>query len=164
MAYTVYTITTINEDKVVYVGKTKNFDLRAYQHYKLNSHAKEWIAAIGTDSVSIDAVAEFDTEEDALKCEDALILKYDTITNGYNKRRSGLIEAEDPQKYHSIQQQKYQKTEKGKEYHNNYNKEWQRKHRKTEEYREKQRLYRRDYRAAKKLGISVAEYREIKKG
>lgn len=144
MRYTVYTITTIDEDKVVYVGKTNDFQRRKREHLCLNSNAKDWIAVIGTDNVLIEPVTEFDTEEDALKCEDALILKYDTINRGYNKYRSGLIKAEDHKEY----DRERKKTDKYRE--------WQRGYYNTDKWRE----YHRDRYHAKKLGMSVAEYRQ----
>lgn len=91
MKYIVYIIRHISTGKVLYVGKTDNFKRRAYEHLKLKSNAKYWLSSIGTNNVTIEAVAEFNNETDALNYEDDLILKYDTITNGYNKHRSGIV-------------------------------------------------------------------------
>ena len=171
MKYTVYIIRHISTGQVLYVGKTDNFKRRAYEHLKLHSRTKDWLSVIGTANVIIEEVAKFDNEVDALKYEDALILKYDTINNGYNKYRSGLIKAENPKEY----KREYIKTEKYKEYQKNYQKNYQKKYqqtekykekrrerRKTGEYREYERAYKRDYRQAKKFGISIAEYRKLK--
>lgn len=178
MRFTVYTITTIDQGRVVYVGETNNFQRRKREHLTLNTGTKEWLAEIGTGNVLIEPVAEFNNEVDALKYEDELILKYNTINRGYNKHRSGLIKAEDPKEY----QREYQRTDKRKEYQREYQREWQREYektdkrkeykreyRQTDKYREYQREYRqtdkhreyhREYYHAKKLGMSVAEYRQ----
>ena len=117
--YTVYIIRHISTGTVLYVGKTDNLKRRAYEHLKLNSNAKDWISVIGTSNVLIEPVAEFNNEVDALNYEDDLILKYDTITNGYNKHRSGIVCNTD--------------TKRGYEYkwfqtHRKGNKEWNEKH------------------------------------
>ena len=167
MKYTVYIIRHISTGMVLYVGKTNNFKRRVYQHLSLKSSSKKWLAVVGTGNVLIEAVAEFDKEVDALKYEDELILKYDTITNGYNKNRSGLIAAENIVEY----QKKYQCTDKFKECQRKYTKtdkdrgyqrEYQKKYQGTEEFKEYQRKWHRDYYHAKKLGISLDEYRKFK--
>lgn len=138
MKYTIYTITTIDEGRVVYVGKTNNFKRRKREHLSLNSRTKEWIAAIGTGNVLIEPVAEFDNETDALKYEDELILEYDTITNGYNKNRSGLIKAENPKEYYN--------TDKWKDYHREYNIDYEQ----TDKWKKYHRDYQRDYQRTEK--------------
>lgn len=157
MKYTVYLIRHISTGKVLYVGKTNDFKRRVYEHLSLHSSAKEWLSVIGTGNVSIEPVAEFSNEVDALKYEDELILKYSTITNGYNKCRSGLIYKENPKEYEKTDIRKEsrrkcdrerRKTDKRKEYMRNYQKGYQQK-------------YQRDYRIAKKLGITIEEYRKI---
>ena len=167
MKYTVYVIKHIGTGTVLYVGKTKNFKMRVYQHLSLKSNTKKWLSAIGTGNVLIEAVAEFDNKVDALKYEDELILKYNTITNGYNKCRSGLIFLENPEKYqreyHSTDkfkecQRKYTKTDK----YRGYQREYQKKYQGTDGFKEYQRKWHRDYYQAKKLGISLDEYRKFK--
>ena len=189
MEYTVYLIKHISTGQVLYVGKTDNFKKRAYQHLTLKTNTKKWLSSIGTGNVLIEEVAKFNNEVDALKFEDELILKYGTIENGYNKYRSGLIKAENPEEYSRKLHREYQKnnkykelrreyekkyrqTEKYKEYKRDYRIEYQRtdkyreylmNYRKTDEYKERTRAYKRDYYKAKKLGISVSEYRNLKK-
>ena len=167
MKYTVYVIKHIGTGTVLYVGKTKNFKMRVYQHLSLKSNAKDWLSEIGTNNVLIEPVAEFSNETDALKYEDELILKYNTIENGYNKQRSGLIFLENPEKYlkkyHSTDkfkecQRKYTKTDKYRE----YQREYQKKYQGTDGFKEYQRNWHRDYYHAKKLGVSIYEYRKIK--
>lgn len=189
MKYTVYIIRHISTGTVLYVGKTRNFKLRAYQHLKLNTHSKKWLSVIGTGNVLIEEVAKFNNKTDALKYEDELILKYNTIENGYNNNRSGLISYENPEEYQKEYQKKYRKIEEHKEYqkkyhkkynktdkykeyqqnyqkeyrntdeHKKHNREYQKEYKKTDKYKE----YKRDYYKSKKLGISVAEYRKLKK-
>ena len=168
MKYIVYIIRHISTGQVLYVGKTKNFKTRVYQHLSLKSNAKYWLAEIGTNNVLIEPVAEFSNETDALKYEDELILKYNTIENGYNKQRSGLIFLENPEKY----QKEYHSTDEFKEYQRKYSKtdkyrgyqrEYQKKYQGTDEFKEYQRKWHREYYQANKLGISVAEYKKLKK-
>ena len=167
MKYTVYLIRHISTGMVLYVGKTKNFKRRTYQHLSLKSSTKKWLEVVGTGNVFIEPVAEFDNEVDALKYEDKLIIKYNTIENGYNKQRSGLIFLENPEKYkkeyHSTDkfkecQRKYTKTDK----YRGYQREYQKKYQGTDGFKEYQRKWHRDYYQAKKLGISLDEYRKFK--
>ena len=166
MKYTVYIIRHISTGTVLYVGKTKNFKTRVYQHLSLKSNAKYWLAEIGTNNVLIEPVAEFSNETDALKYEDKLIIKYCTIENGYNKQRSGLIFLENPEKYqkeyHSTDkfkecQRKYKKTDK----YRGYQRKYQKKYQGTDEFKEYQRNWHRDYYHAKKMGVSIDEYRKF---
>ena len=167
MKYIVYIIRHIETGSVLYVGKTDNFKRRKREHLSLKSNSKKWISAIGTDNVSIEPVAYFNNETDALKFEDELIIKYDTIKNGYNKNRSGLIAAENieeyQKKYHSTDkfkecQRKYTKTDK----YRGYQREYQKKYQGTDKFKDYQRNWHRDYYQAKKLGISLDEYRKSK--
>lgn len=163
MKYTVYIIRHISTGMVLYVGKTNNFKRRVYQHLSLKSSSKEWLSSIGTNNVIIEAVAEFNNKVDALKYEDELIIKYGTIENGYNKNRSGLIATENIGEYQrKWQKEYYQKNDKFREYQRNYQREYQKKYQGTDEFKEYQRNWHRDYYHAKKLGISIDEYRKIK--
>ena len=171
MKYTVYLIRHISTGTVLYVGSTRNFKRRTYQHLSLKSNSKKWLSVIGTGNVLIEAVAEFDNKVDALKYEDELILKYNTITNGYNKCRSGLIFEENPEEYQRKYQKEYQGTDKFKECQRKYWKtdkyrEYQRKYQKkyqgTDGFKEYQRNWHRDYYQAKKMVVSIDEYRKIK--
>ena len=171
MKYTVYVIKHIGTGTVLYVGMTKNFKMRVYQHLSLKSNSKYWLAEIGTNNVLIEPVDEFNNKVDALKYEDELILKYNTITNGYNKCRSGLIFEENPEEYQRKWQKEYHNTDKFKEYkrkytntdkYRGYQRKYQKKYQGTDGFKEYQRNWHRDYYHAKKLGVSINEYRKIK--
>lgn len=183
MKYTVYLIRHISTGMVLYVGKTINFKKRAYEHLSLNSNSKKWLSSIGTSNVLIEEVAKFDNEVDALKYEDELILKYGTIENGYNKQRSGLIKTENPEEYNKKYQKKYWEIDEHKEHRREYQRKWLKEYSNTDKFKEYQRKwhkeysktdkcrkyqrdyqkkYRQEYYKAKKLGISVAEYRKLK--
>lgn len=161
----VYIIKNVREDRVVYVGKTINFNKRKYDHLTLHAHTKDWIGAIGTNNVEIIPIECFDTEEEALKREDELILQYDTIENGYNKHRSGLIERGREKEYKNEWYQEHREdiNEQQKRYNadhreekKQYHKEW------YQDHREYKKQYNHDYYQAKKLGMTVKEYREKK--
>ena len=162
MNYTVYLIKHIITGQVLYVGKTDNFKRRAHQHLSLNTNSKEWLSSIGTGNVLIEAVADFENKDDALKYEDELILKYNTITNGYNNNRSGLIASENPEEYNKKYQKKYREIDEHKEHMREYHRKYKKEYRNTEEYKEYDRKWHRDYYYSKKMGISVSEYRKLK--
>lgn len=117
--FTVYVIKNNLQGRTVYVGKTNDFERRVNEHLSLSTHTKEWIASIGVENISITPIAEFNSKEEALKCEDEMILKYNTIEDGFNKNRSGLIAATDNNAY----QRQYYETNKADrlEYQNRYN-------------------------------------------
>ena len=99
--YSIYTISL--GSKVMYVGCTNRSKHRVWEH--LNSREKYATiqSPIPTDVdlslVSFNVLKEFTSKEEALKEEDRLIVEYDTINNGWNKRRSGLVRKDDPKKY-----------------------------------------------------------------
>lgn len=170
--YIVYTIKDIREDRVVYVGKTNDFKIRKRDHLWLRTNTSDWLSVIGTDNVEIIPAAEFDSEEEALKYEDELITQYDSINNGYNKNRSGLIESGRKSKYRQEWNQEHpeynkeyyrdnidKEKERVKKYYQEHTEYWKERN-KTEEYKQ----YHRDYYQAQKLGMTVDEYRQREVG
>lgn len=165
MNYTVYTISDDLQGRIVYVGETSDFERRKYQHLSLNANTKEWIASIGVENVSITPIAEFSTEEEALRYEDDAILKYNTIEDGFNIRRSGLIATDDIAEYQKQYQQQYRKehmteiAERWKQYKQEhsaelaeYQKQYRQEHRgeNAECWKQYQKQYQKQYRAKKK--------------
>ena len=181
MKYTVYLIRHISTGQVLYVGKTNNFKHRAYEHLSLKTNSKDWLSSIGTNNVLIEEVAKFSNETDALKYEDELIIKYNTIENGYNEKRSGLI-TENKDEYYRERRKKDEYKEYQKKYQKKWfqtqrkgNKEWNEKHNihqkkylqrlkekgEINAYKEYQKKYQIDYRQAKKMGITIDNYRKF---
>lgn len=108
----------------MYVGKTNNISNRKYQHLKRNGTGYSAVP-IDVDIQYVDFVVdrEFENNVDAVKYENELILKYDTINNGWNKNRSGYI-CEDMKTYYKERNQKPER------------KEWVRKYVKSDKYKE----------------------------
>lgn len=103
-----YTVYTITENGVVkYVGKTKDYTRRKWDH--LNSRGT-YMSAIPIDidlsTVEIKPIALYTDEVQALKFEDWMIQKHDTINNGWNKQRSGNIYADDVNAYNNTPERK----------------------------------------------------------
>ena len=143
-----YYIKDLRDDNIIYVGKTKDFERRKYQHFKDNrSYIDKYMYEEGRDNFEMLPFTDDDysikSDEELLKTEDKKILELKPIMN---KKRSGLIEKNDPKKYN----REYQKTEKWKEYLNTekckeYNKKYFQEHR--EYYNEYYREYRKQRKA-----------------
>ena len=92
----IYYIKDLRTDKIIYIGQTKNFILRKYNHFgsKDNQQIDKYMFEEGRESFIMemfDIYCTNMTEEERTVEEDKLILQYDTINNGFNKQRSGLI-------------------------------------------------------------------------
>lgn len=86
--YTVYTISL--GSKVMYVGESANFPQRRYLHRNKRGTSQSAIPLdVDLSLVVFEKIAVYDTRNEALETEDSLIKEYDTINNGWNKRRSG---------------------------------------------------------------------------
>lgn len=86
--YVVYTI--ILQGEVMYVGESGNFPQRRYLHKTKRGTSQSAIPTdVDLDLVTFEKVAVYNSRNEALKEEDRLIKEYDTINNGWNKRRSG---------------------------------------------------------------------------
>lgn len=81
--YVVYILTY--EDKVIYVGKTSNMVVRKSLHRTKRENPKYSSIPVDVDlsKIFFNVVAEFDNEEEALKCKDQLIMQHNTIDDGY---------------------------------------------------------------------------------
>lgn len=123
MIYVVYTITL--QGKVMYVGKTCNFTTRKRQHLnKIGTIYSAIPVEIDQKDLSFDIVYLTDNKENALKEEDRLIMLYNTIEDGWNKNRSGLLPIDNRRRYC-----------KHKEYYKSY----------YEIHKEDKRKYQREY-------------------
>ena len=155
-----YYIKDIRTDKIIYIGQTINFEGRKKQHF---SHKKqpidEYMFNEGRCNFSME-IFNIDclnmTDEEILKKEDELILKYNAIDDGFNIKRSGLIMF--TENYNRNQMRNYRR--KNKNTMTEYNKEY---YQKNKEYinkrksiyqklnKEKVNEYSRQYRLRKKI-------------
>ena len=175
----IYYIKDLRTDKIIYIGQTINFQKRKRSHF---SHKEQpidkYMYEEGRDNFLMEIFNNVDcanmTEDEILNKEDELILYYDTINNGLNKLRSGLITKEDGyEKYKRAKyckehrehvneyNRKYSKSEKRKEYNKEYKKsekykEYCKKYYSTEEYKERKREYMRK-------NSQTEEYKERKR-
>lgn len=93
--YNVYIVRKKTTGKVVYVGKTNNLERRIKQH----GYRSKWVKEIGPGNLLFKVIKSFDNNTDAVKYEEKLINKYNTIRNGYNKYHSGKVWAEHKDTY-----------------------------------------------------------------
>ena len=152
----IYYLKDLRTDKIIYIGQTKDFKERKRAHFRakkcpIDKHMFEE----GRENFSMNIFKDIDylniTYEELKTKENELIKCYDTINNGWNKNRSGLI-SNNTKEY----QREYSKTEKYKDHckekrnneqYKEYQREYQREYSKTEKYKE----YKKQYRLKKKL-------------
>ena len=145
----IYYIKDLRNDKIIYIGQTNNFKDRKHRHF---GHKETPIDKYMFEEGRNNFIMEmFDidctnmSDDEILQKEGELILYYDTINTGINKRRSGLIS-----KNRNIYRKKYL-DEWNKEYHKKYYQLHK------EEIKEKSKEYSRQYRARKKQQKSDAQ-------
>jgi hypothetical protein len=125
-----YYIKDNRTDKIIYIGQTINYKKRIYDHfyYKNKSKIDKHMFEEGRENFSMD-MFDIDcnnlTDEELRKKEDELIIQYDTINNGFNKNRSGLISK--AKEYYKEMVKKYRNQEKYNEYRKEYEKTEKRK-------------------------------------
>lgn len=144
----VYAITLQGEVK--YIGCTSNFDFRKYAHLNCKDSTIHSAIPDGTDLslINFTVMGEYNTKKQALEVEDNLIIEYDTINNGWNKQRSGLIS-----------QTKEYKKEKDAEYYQSHKKEQnERRKRWVSEHKEQYDEYLKNYNTE-----HIEEIREYKR-
>ena len=116
----IYYLKDLRTDKIIYIGQTKDFKERKRAHFRakkcpIDKHMFEE----GRENFSMNIFKDIDylniTYEELKTKENELIKCYDTINNGWNKNRSGLI-SNNTKEY----QREYSKTEKYKEYKKQY--------------------------------------------
>jgi len=142
---TLYYIKDLRDDNIIYVGKTKDFERRKYQHFgnKKKQPIDLYMFEQGRDNFKMLPFTDDDysikSNEELLKAEDKKILELQPLMN---IRRSGLIVNNDPKKYHREHSNQYYKnSEERKKYFNEYHK--------SEKYKE----YRREYRKQRKAKL-----------
>ena len=132
----IYYIKDLRTDKIIYIGQTKNFKQRKYDHFgsKDNQPIDSYMYNEGRENFTM-GMFDIDctnmTFEERKTEEDKLILHYDTINNGFNKQRSGLISKD--------------KNEYSKEYSKNHNYKHQREYQNTDHWKKLHREYMREY-------------------
>lgn len=179
----IYYIKDNRNDRIIYIGQTKNFKQREKEHFRKNICPIDlYMFNEGRENFSMEIFEDIDvndyTDEDLRKKEDELILQYDTINNGLNKVRSGLVTKNkeyyniilknwrnNNKEYVNEQAREYwRNNEKYREYRKQYKhsekyKEYMRNYCQTEEYKERHRNNTRKYYARKK-----AEKTDIEEG
>ena len=132
-----YYIKDSRTDKIIYIGQTENYKQRKYCHF---GHKKKPVDKYMYEEGRENFIMEkFDIDcanmsnDERKRKEDELILQYDTINNGMNKIRSGLISKND--NYESF---KHKRT-----YRNNieHYREYHKQYKNTEKYKEYQKDY-----------------------
>jgi len=116
----IYGIKDLRNNKVIYIGQTRNFKQRNHDHFaRKKCPIDKYIFEQGRENFEMYILKKLSddiSKEDILKMEDDYIKNYNTIESGLNKRRSGNI-TKDYNKYH----REYNKSEKWKEYKREYN-------------------------------------------
>ena len=111
-----YYIKDLRTDKIIYIGQTINFKNRKYIHFgHITKPIDLYMFKEGRKNFSME---KFDIDctnmaDEGMKIkEDELILQYDTINNGLNKNRSGLISKN--KEYQKEYQKEYRLKQKNK--------------------------------------------------
>ena len=147
-----HTVYLIKENGVVrYVGKTSNFTRRKREHInRIGIYNTAIPNNIDISTVEFHPIALYTDDVQALKFEDWMIRKYDTIHNGWNKQRSGNI-CEDMKAYERTRRQTPERKAWLKAYaHTPEQKAYERTRRQTPERKVYQKEYQRKYRLLKK--------------
>lgn len=138
-----YYIKDLREERIIYIGQTKDFKQRKYNHFgHRTTPIDAYMFEEGRDNFSMEIFENIDvndySDDDLRNKEQELIEYYDTITNGLNKLRSGNIEKGDIKKYMKEYMREYhQKSEKYKQYRKDYKREYN----KSEKYKQYKREY-----------------------
>lgn len=118
----IYAIKDKRNDKVIYVGFTKNFKERKHRHFTDKKlHIDNYMFDEGRNNFLMIIIEEFneDISKDDMKMkEQNYIEKFNTIKTGFNKRNSGNKNFQE--QHQKEYRREYKKTEKSKEYHKEY--------------------------------------------
>lgn len=129
----IYAIKDKRSDKVLYIGQTKNFKQRKYQHFGCKrDKIDNYIFQEGDENFEMYILEELNediTRSEMYEKEQIYIEKYDTLNNGLNFKRSGNISADWKEYCRELgQTDKYK--EKNKKWYENNKEKYQ-----TEEYK-----------------------------
>lgn len=113
--YCVYKILDLRNDQVVYIGKTCNFNKRKSAHFTQDKRpVDQYMFEQDRHNFEMTIIQNnIESNDEALKVEDAYILEYQPIMN---KNRSGNIKKDDPKEYYN--------TEKWRGYRRDYYREY----------------------------------------
>lgn len=104
------------QSKIMYVGVSSNMKNRIEQHkYQRGTSYSAIPVDVDYHNVVFLTFETYGIKKDALSKEDELIRLYDTINNGWNKNRSGLVELPDKSAYMKEYQRQYFQTDEHKE-------------------------------------------------
>ena len=125
-----YYIKDLRNDKIIYIGQTKDFQTRKYSHFgNKKTPIDKYMSEEGRENFEMNIFNNIDctnmSDDEMLNKENELILQYDTIHFGLNKNRSGLLT--------------YNKNYHKQYYSRNYHREYMKKYRETNKEREKER-------------------------
>ena len=161
----IYYIKDLRTDKIIYIGQTTDFIRRKYNHFGHSTKPVDlYMFEEGRENFSMLPFEDIDCkdflDEDLRKKEAELILQYDTINNGMNKVRSGLI-TKDVKKY----KKDYYNDNKDNIIKNNINYYYENKENvlnRMKEYRSKEevKLHKKEY---QKLYAQTEEYKAKRK-
>lgn len=153
-----YYIKDNRNNHIIYIGQTKDFKRRKYEHFgHTRKPVQKYMSDEGRENFSMFPFENIDctnmSDEEMLNKEDELIQYYDTINNGLNKCRSGLITKEDD--YEKYKRTKYYKEHR--EHVNEYMREY------YKEHREHVNEYMREYRKSENWKEYNKEYEKSEK-
>jgi len=154
----IYYIKDLRTDKIIYIGQTQNFNGRkAYHFYNKICYIDKYMFEEGRENFSMEMFdidcTNMTNEERKIK-EQELIILHDTINNGFNKNKSGLI-SKNQKEYKADHMRNYLKThDEYKERLKQLHKQYYQKHKeeikqRTKDYiennKEKYKQYRKEY-------------------
>ena len=131
-----YYIKDLRTDKIIYIGKTIDFEHRKLCHFSdKRTPIDKYMFNEGRQNfkmnIFISIFCSNMSNKDLKNKENELILYYNTISNGFNRYRSGVINANNYTEYQREYQReyhrKYSKLDKIKEYQREYHRKYQRK-------------------------------------
>lgn len=136
-----YYIKDLRTDKIIYIGQTINFQKRKRSHFSHKDQPiDKYMYEEGRENFLMEIFNNVDctntAEDEILNKEDELILYYDTINNGYNKRRSGNITNNIKEYEHNYHITYYQKLKENGYYNTEKLKNYIKEYRKSEKYKE----------------------------